>query len=1629
MKRGYYIKTPEYGKMWEQAVTEAEAIAGVTEAMRESRMGEVQKILKDVEEARKKMGELERMMVEGPEVKAPLPVQGRPGTEPGGVIEPVRAYIPHPVPVELPQLTRAQLIERLVHLTAAYESTKNPYILDLIRKTKEEMAKRGAEPSISLPMSEQAYAQRESVPTSEKPFTKTGEEVVHHLSNLQTPHETTKSPFYLPPIENALPPERALLPLAVRLIEAVNEYKTASGAERSTVETELNQYASQLRAMSVEPSDTPARLAKVLEAYVNTANPIYIPLIERLHAKLKETLPVPDHTSILFSLIDTYRQHREPAIMQPIIAAKERILETGRKQMPPEIMGQLNLKLGELMHEYGQTKDQALVPLITELKTLVSELKAQKTVETPAPQPSPSMLDRFPEARKKYTVEPPRWEQELSLRMSKTDERPLSSASDDRLMYVTSAADEFVSRLGIDRDRIMVYRGPSEFPDHIKPYTEGHKVYAWYENGKVHLNAAEITDRHTAHRILFEELINHGYFPEVVRAAGDDLNKFYATVYKLYRDDPTMKKVIDDYGFDTSTTAGIIAAGKEYFAHYKYSALSNPTLFDRFVMLIREVLRKLGIDLGMSKVELDKYIREMTAKALKRTRNEQRGTEATDSVLARAPKEEMRKKGVSPELSETLGSTMQGKYELEDIMQHPELYEKYPQLRLSFAPDKPPPEFRLEKKREVTDADLNPILTLRALNASPGIIKSVVSGDAPPAKLTFEHAPFEFLLSRTFGHWNVEKIAKEHGIDFEKLPSPYRDLHGTTLRNRVKQYFLFPRRVAEKYPQAYPLYESLTKYKTNELKNKSEYLEMMRNYLTIVDEESLLRINKFLSDRMQLEHKAMKTKGTTPLAEVTPEYLSSLGFTPAEVDAIMTVRATTQKIAGDLKNETLNRMWVYDEYPVPATSQQIVDIIKQEKEKLQGAMGKNFDEVRRRVDRIRSMNEIKRIVRHFEALEHMTYIPHTRPTGKYFIIGTDKYGKVQYYNRYNSAKELKEILRDLEGSGLSIRTGAEYKSKVPEILHMPPYFVVLLKNAIEKLKAVGALSEGMKDLDTEISKLMNAWGIRGRVGKHFITPRFVAGYDYRHMKQALTKYVLSVGSLRARNQMYEQFRNALDRLHMERDAPLINYYTKVRDAMLTPTHPGIAQIKALMFLMYLGNNFKSFVINSLQPVSMTWGYTTRYAGIKRGTVINAKAMKMAVDYQLGKKERLPADLVAFLDEKQKTGEINPQTVRELVGLGLRGEMSKFERAVDYGAFLFNTAERNNRTHASIVAYLLAKEKGLKKQAIEKFVRQFVGDTQVYYEKAERPLALSHRYLELAGIYRLYAWNFISLMKELVKAKDFKALGHILGVHLILGGGLSLPWMSDVLQILAKAGVDIEDMLREESDPELANVLVYGVPALAGISIGQALAPTAVDISEVGTTTGLVRTVLGVAGDFITRIPKAVSLYYHNRDLWRAAEYFLPESLRNITTAIRWQIEGGIRTPTLQKLSDAEVYDSILRSLGIQPMKVIHAYRQSLREQIVRHAVDMDTRDYNLRVAKALFKGDMDELAKAYEELMDHNMRCIQKGELHKVIKLSDRAIRMNLLRMVDPQAYKIMITRELARPEMIELQQRWEVGR
>ena len=375
--------------------------------------------------------------------------------------------------------------------------------------------------------------------------------------------------------------------------------------------------------------------------------------------------------------------------------------------------------------------------------------------------------------------------------------------------------------------------------------------------------------------------------------------------------------------------------------------------------------------------------------------------------------------------------------------------------------------------------------------------------------------------------------------------------------------------------------------------------------------------------------------------------------------------------------------------------------------------------------------------------------------------------------------------------------------------------------------------------------------------------------------------------------------------------------------------------------------------------------------------------------------QVPADVRAAVDELVKRGKIDIGLATEIneFKVDADNKLSQFAQRLNKGMRMaVQKAEAVNRLSTAMAAYRLELAKsGSKDKAIE-YADRILTETHGDYTAFNAPRIFNSNFGKIALQFRKFQLIqiafYVKLFRDFFTKPDERAaalrtLGYSLAHSGVFAGALGLPGYAAVAALAGMFGgdddekFDLTEWMRKELGPEWSQLVMRGVPTLAGVDLsgkigaGQMLsiAPFAdIDLTTQAGVTQAIGTIAGGAtGGMAARMLDGLGLIM-NGDIYRGTEQVMPKGIGDMLKAGRISGEGLTRRNGDVILSDEDVSQvgQLFAAIGLPSVKVTETYqaRQSALD-LEKNFTERATKVKN-QYAKAFRERDTEAMAEARE---------------------------------------------------------------
>jgi len=444
-------------------------------------------------------------------------------------------------------------------------------------------------------------------------------------------------------------------------------------------------------------------------------------------------------------------------------------------------------------------------------------------------------------------------------------------------------------------------------------------------------------------------------------------------------------------------------------------------------------------------------------------------------------------------------------------------------------------------------------------------------------------------------------------------------------------------------------------------------------------------------------------------------------------------------------------------------------------------------------------------------------------------------------------------------------------------------------------------------------------------------------------------------------------------------------------------------IRGLLFAQYLGGSIASAAINALQPAQVTFPYLSQFVGMKRSAALMTQAVRDSLKKATGDKK-----LDAMLKQAEEEGIVSPQEIFQLMAQAQGKATLKAgdgTKAGDAAALASNTLsrlslgwgkvfsipEQFNRRTTFIAAYRAAVEKG--EANPYEFAKQAVKETQLVYNKGNRPEWARGTIGALAFTFKTYSISYVELLQRMAASgpEGRRAAALMVGVLFMMAGAGGLPGVEDaedVVDGIAQRVFGLNFQTRQLRQEWLANTFGEGAARFVenGLS-GLPWSPTDVSgrlgLGNLVPGTGLfvkkqdygrdVAELAGPAADMTRRFLEGAG-YLLQGEIAKAGEIVSPVAVRNLIQGGRMAMTDQYADAKGRKVVETDATDAALKAIGFQPADVskVQDATRTVQQMVALNKIrESEIAD---KWAKALATQDQEGVQEAREELANWNRR-------------------------------------------------------
>ncbi|MDA8260217.1 MAG: PLxRFG domain-containing protein [Betaproteobacteria bacterium] len=232
------------------------------------------------------------------------------------------------------------------------------------------------------------------------------------------------------------------------------------------------------------------------------------------------------------------------------------------------------------------------------------------------------------------------------------------------------------------------------------------------------------------------------------------------------------------------------------------------------------------------------------------------------------------------------------------------------------------------------------------------------------------------------------------------------------------------------------------------------------------------------------------------------------------------------------------------------------------------------------------------------------------------------------------------------------------------------------------------------------------------------------------------------------------------------------------------TEPGeeASKLRGFLFFHFLGGSIASAVVNSTQTVIMTAPHLNKFASLADVVAAVGRAAKVAVQDPA----KIEGEKGQFLQKAERTGITAPQQIFHLTATAANNPFSSnrsFRSFMTIWGSLFSTVEVFNRRVAFAAAYDIGNGNGLTGDALYEFAKDAVVETQLIYNKGNKPNLGRGAVGSTVMTFKQYSIGYLELLRRLPPQQQLL----MLGILMMAAGGEGLPFAGDIEDLIDTLG--------------------------------------------------------------------------------------------------------------------------------------------------------------------------------------------------------------------------------------------------
>ena len=584
-------------------------------------------------------------------------------------------------------------------------------------------------------------------------------------------------------------------------------------------------------------------------------------------------------------------------------------------------------------------------------------------------------------------------------------------------------------------------------------------------------------------------------------------------------------------------------------------------------------------------------------------------------------------------------------------------------------------------------------------------------------------------------------------------------------------------------------------------------------------------------------------------------------------------------------------------------------------------------------------------------------------------------GELHSYSKFDTKSEMIAWRNSYEAAGFTVKDGKKIKSDKEQLKALDPALVARLQNLTSGLPESDAIADEIYQLYLrslpEMSMRKHFLHRTGRIGFSQSILRSYAGQTFHGATQIARmeqqpKLERDLAKLKEQAQAAEQRRDA----HSDWAIPLYEEMVERHGLAMNPPKSVVAsRLTNLGFAWMLGVTPGAAILNLFQ--TPMFGFPTVSARKGNGNIkTTAEFLKAIPEYFRtrigGYKSKLRDDELKAFEWAEMTGIFSKTMSHDLADLIEKDDMAYSARRniMTAVSFLFHHTEQANRNITFMVAYRLARKRGLNHQKALHDAADLNDRSHYDYSASNRPVIMQNDAAKIVLLFKNYGVHSTYQMGRALKDGFFgqeglsaesrsearRKLTGIMMMTAVLGGVSSLPFAWVVETILNAiwgdedkpydAGAEFRVYMIEQgySIEQVEALLTGGWDAMTGTTMSSRISLSYLGLGRESMyelegkelTAHILEEIAGPVGSILIGAPVQAMQDLSEDRPWRAAERVIPKFARDPMKSIRYATEGAL-TYSGEPLVTPEQFtnrDLFLQSIGLTPTVLTHRYEQN-----------------------------------------------------------------------------------------------------